>query len=231
MTKLRILLAPLALCLTLGVAHGDDMKPHSALKGHPNLINSEKDLFAAKQAIAKSQTANECVFGLEGGHGQKAKEAIDAAAKQTYDAAEWVNTHAKDCAAYKPAKFTGTKAVSKKAHGALKGHGNLVAAEKNLIGAFDAISRSQEANECVFGLDGWRRREGEGRHRDRVQRGLRGGRVGQHPRERLQGEEVTRRPRNVAAAPVGGATASRESTGRVRLRLERVTARFRHELK
>lgn len=157
MSKLRTVVVPLALFVSLGVAlgKGDDMKPHSALKGHPNLVKAEKGLFAAKQAVSKSQEANECVFGLEGGHGQKAKEAIEAAAKQVYEAAEWVNTHEKECGAYKPAKGAGgAKAEAKKAHGALKGHGNLVTAEKELITAFDAISKSQEANECVFGLEG-----------------------------------------------------------------------------
>jgi hypothetical protein len=34
---------------------------------------------------------------MEGGHGQKAKEAIDVAYRQVVEAAEWVNTHAKEC--------------------------------------------------------------------------------------------------------------------------------------
>jgi hypothetical protein len=37
------------------------------------------------------------VFGVEGGHGQKAKELIEAAYKQVYESAEWVNTHGADC--------------------------------------------------------------------------------------------------------------------------------------
>ena len=72
-------------------------KAHGALKGHPNLLKAEKSLVASWNAISKSQQANECVFGLEGGHGAKAKEAIEAAFKQVHDAGEYVNTHAKEC--------------------------------------------------------------------------------------------------------------------------------------
>ena len=47
--------------------------------------------------MSRSQAANECVFGVEGGHGKAAKEAIDRAYKQVYEAAEYVNTHPKVC--------------------------------------------------------------------------------------------------------------------------------------
>ena len=58
---------------------------------------AEKALVAAFKSVSRSQEANECVFGLEGGHGEKAKEAIDFAFKQLTEAAEWINTHESDC--------------------------------------------------------------------------------------------------------------------------------------
>ena len=149
MSKLALLLT---ISLPLTAFAGDAMKLHGQLKGHPNLIKAEKDLAAAAAAISKSQTANECVFGVEGGHGQQAKEAIEAAQHQVFDSAEWVNSHGSECVAIKGKKPG--KVERAKAHGALKGHGNLVAAENDLIGAFEAISLSQEANECVFGVEG-----------------------------------------------------------------------------
>ena len=99
MFKLRSVIVPLALFVSLGVALGKgDAEPKlHALKGHPNLIKAEKELHAAKASIAKSQEANECVFGVEGGHGQKAKEDIEAARKQVHEAAEWVNGHENEC--------------------------------------------------------------------------------------------------------------------------------------
>jgi hypothetical protein len=158
MIKLRNIFVASALCLSAGVAFGgNDMKPHGTLRGHPNLITAEKDLAASVKSITKSQEANECVFGVEGGHGQKAKEAVEAAAKQVWESAEWVSTHEKDCADYKPAKGGGKKGPkepSLKGHPALKGHPNLIAAEKDLIGAYEAIEKSQEANECAFGVEG-----------------------------------------------------------------------------
>jgi uncharacterized protein (DUF1786 family) len=158
MIQLRKLVVTSVLCLSATVALADnDRKPHGPLKGHTNLIAAEKDLAASFKSISKSQEANECVFGLEGGHGAKAKEAIEAAAKQVWEAAEWVNTHEKECGEYKPAKGGGKKGPKEptlKGHPALKGHPNLIAAEKDLIGAYDAVVRSQEANECVFGVEG-----------------------------------------------------------------------------
>jgi hypothetical protein len=156
MTKLRFLSGVVsALCLSMGVASADELKPHAALKGHPHLIAAEKALHEAVAHISKSQEANECVFGLEGGHGQKAKEAIVAAEKQVWDAAEWVNTHEKDCKDVKPGKGAkGVAAPEMKGHPNLKGHGNMISAEKELIAAFKDISKSQEANECVFAVEG-----------------------------------------------------------------------------
>jgi len=142
--------------LVSGVAFADgDMKPHGQLKGHGNLIKAEQELHASAKSISKSQEANECVFGVEGGHGQKAKEAIVFAEKQVWEAAEWVNTHAKDCEAFKPGKdIPKSNAIKLRAHPELKGHPNLIAAEKDLHSAYGAITKSQEANECVFGLEG-----------------------------------------------------------------------------
>lgn len=165
MSKLRTVLVSCAVCLPIAVfAKGDEVKLHNALKGHPNLIRAEKDLHAAKAAITKSQEANECVFGVEGGHGAKTKEAIDAAAKQVWEAAEWASTHDNDCKEWEKKNKAaaakggaGKKAPAEpklKGHPNLKGHGNLVRAEKDLIGAFEAIEKSQEANECVFGVEG-----------------------------------------------------------------------------
>jgi hypothetical protein len=151
MSKLRTALISLSICLPV-IAFGDGMKPHSGLKGHPNLVATERDLAAAAAAIDKSQSANECVFGLEGGHGQKAKEAIEAAQKQVFESAEWAGAHDKDCKGNK-GKRAG-KVERMKMHGAMKGHGNLVAAEKDLVNAHEHISLSQEANECVFGVEG-----------------------------------------------------------------------------
>jgi hypothetical protein len=151
MSKLRTALFTLSICVPV-VVFADGYKPHNALKGHPNLVNAEKDLAAAIQAIDKSQSANECVFGMEGGHGQKAKEAIEAAQKSVYEAAEWANGHGKECMGNK-GKHAG-KVERMKMHTALKGHGNLIAAEKDLVGALESITLSQDANECVFGMEG-----------------------------------------------------------------------------
>ena len=155
MIKLRNVLVASVLCLSAGVAFSGDMKAHGPLKGHPNLINAEKSLHAAAKSITKSQEANECAFGVEGGHGQKAKEAIETAEKQVWDSAEWVSTHEKECGEFKPGKAgKGPKEPRLKGHPALKGHPNLIAAEKDLISAYDSILKSQEANECAFGVEG-----------------------------------------------------------------------------
>jgi hypothetical protein len=133
---------------------GDAPKTHNALKGHPNLVKAEKELINAQTAITKSQSANECVFGLEGGHGAKAKEDIDTAYQQVYDAAEFVSTHADDCKKVAKPTEKPKKEAAPKPHGALKGHPNLLKAEKSLVAAWNAISKSQQANECVFGIEG-----------------------------------------------------------------------------
>jgi hypothetical protein len=143
-----------AVCLVAALAFAD-RKGHE-LKGHPNLIKAEKELASAVKSITKSQEANECVFGLEGGHGAKAKEAIENAEKQVWEAAEYVNTHAKDCEGLKPGEKKAAEAGRPHlaGHPNLKGHGNMIAAEKDLIAAWESIAKSQEANECVFGLEG-----------------------------------------------------------------------------
>src|SRR3569623_134286 len=96
MTKLGTVLISLSICLPV-VAFADGMKPHGALKGHPNLVAAERDLSAAVGAIDMSQSAIECVFGVEGGHGANAKELIEAAYHQVYEAAEYVSTHENEC--------------------------------------------------------------------------------------------------------------------------------------
>jgi len=153
MSKLQTILISCALAVPL-MAHADAPKAHNALKGHPNLVKAEKELINATNAITKSQSANECVFGMEGGHGAKAKEDIDAAYKEVYDAAEFVNSHPDDCKKLTAPKEKPKKEAAPKAHGALKGHPNLLKAEKSLVAAWNAISKSQQANECVFGLEG-----------------------------------------------------------------------------
>jgi hypothetical protein len=161
MSKLRTVLITAALALPL--AAFADNKEHAAtgpLKGHPNLIAAEKKLHAAAKSISKSQEANECVFGVEGGHGAKAKTDIEAAEKQVWDAAEWVTTHDNDCKEWEKKnkggakKGGGPKEPKLKGHPNLKGHKNLIAAETDLIAAYESIEKSQEANECVFGVEG-----------------------------------------------------------------------------
>lgn len=160
MKTFRPVLFGMLLCGSFGLAMAGDVKPHSALKGHPNFITAEKDLMAASKSISKSQEANECVFRVEGGHGAKAKEAIEAAEKQVWEAAEWANTHDNDCKEWEK-KNKGAKGPKRsptepklKGHPNLKGHTNMIAAEKDLIGAYEAVERSQEANECVYGVEG-----------------------------------------------------------------------------
>jgi hypothetical protein len=141
------------LCATMSVAWGDELHIHGPLHGHGNLIAAEQAMFHSFEHITKSQEANECVWGIEGGHGQKAKDAIDKARHQVWDAAEWVNTHDKECTRFTPGvNLKGQPRL--KGHGELRGHPQLVAAEVDLIDAWDAITRSQEANECVFGIEG-----------------------------------------------------------------------------
>ena len=90
MSRLRTVLITAAIALPLGAFAKDAM-----LKGHPNLQKARAALNDADRFITASQKANEHVWGDEGGHGKRAKEAI-ATAKQELDlAAEWVNSHEK----------------------------------------------------------------------------------------------------------------------------------------
>jgi len=160
MIKLRTVLISAALVVSATAFADWTYKAHGALKGHGNLIAAEKKLHSAVESVTKSQKANECVFGVEGGHGAKAKEAIEAAEHQVWDAAEWVNTHVKDCDDWMKGPGKGKKGEKaglpelKYAWGKIKGHSNMVAAERDLVEAYKAIGRSQEANECVFGIEG-----------------------------------------------------------------------------
>ena len=90
MSRLRTVLITAAIALPLGAFAKDAM-----LKGHPNLQKARAALNDADRFITASQKANEHVWGDEGGHGKRAKEAI-ATAKQELDlAAQWVNSHEK----------------------------------------------------------------------------------------------------------------------------------------
>ncbi|HEX7837744.1 MAG TPA: hypothetical protein VF469_09790 [Kofleriaceae bacterium] len=90
MTTLRTILITAVIALPLGALAKD-----AVLKGHPNLEKARASLNDADKWITASQKANEGVWGDEGGHGKRAKEAI-ATAKQEIDlAAEWVNSHHK----------------------------------------------------------------------------------------------------------------------------------------
>jgi hypothetical protein len=88
MSKLRIAVITAAIALPLGAFAKDAM-----LKGHPNLEKARASLNDAERYIAASQKANEGVWKEEGGHGRKAKEAIETAKQELDLAAEWVNKH------------------------------------------------------------------------------------------------------------------------------------------
>jgi len=90
MSKLRIAVITAAIALPLGAFAKDVV-----LKGHPNLEKARAALNEAERHITASQKANERVWGDEGGHGKKAKEAIETAKQELDLAAEWVNSHAK----------------------------------------------------------------------------------------------------------------------------------------
>jgi hypothetical protein len=89
MSKLRIAIITAAVALPLGAFAG------GALRGHPNLEKARASLTEAERYITASQKANEGVWKEEGGHGQKAKEAIETAKQELELAAEWVNKHGK----------------------------------------------------------------------------------------------------------------------------------------
>jgi hypothetical protein len=90
MSRLRTIVITAVIALPLGAFAKD-----AVLKGHPNLAKARASLNDADRFITASQKANEHVWGDEGSHGKRAKEAI-ATAKQELDlAAEWVNSHEK----------------------------------------------------------------------------------------------------------------------------------------
>jgi hypothetical protein len=87
MSKLRTILITALIAAPVGfIAAGP-------LKGHPHLQRASENLNKAWDEISASQKANEGIWKDEGGHGQKAKDAIEAAKKQLDDAAAWVNHH------------------------------------------------------------------------------------------------------------------------------------------
>ena len=89
MSKLGTIVLTAAICLPIGAFAKD------ALKGHPNLEKARAALNDADKWITASQKANEWTVGDEGGHGQKAKEAITLAKDELKLAADYVNSHPK----------------------------------------------------------------------------------------------------------------------------------------
>jgi len=87
MSKLRIVL------LTALIAAPAGFLAAGPLKGHPHLQRAQTALATAWDEISASQKANEAIWKDEGGHGQKAKDAIEAAHTQIEEAAKWVNSH------------------------------------------------------------------------------------------------------------------------------------------
>ena len=87
MSKLRVAL------LTALIAAPVGFLAAGPLKGHPHLEKANRTLNNAWEEIQASQKANEGIWKDEGGHGQKAKDAIEAAKHQLDEAAEWVNHH------------------------------------------------------------------------------------------------------------------------------------------
>ncbi|MGD1146819.1 MAG: hypothetical protein ABR961_02565 [Thermoanaerobaculaceae bacterium] len=88
MKRLCTVLLTAAIAFPLGVFAGDVV-----LKGHPNLQKAHHALHEADHWITESQKANEKVWGVEGGHAQRAKELIGRAKQELDLAAEWVNSH------------------------------------------------------------------------------------------------------------------------------------------
>ncbi|HEY1554008.1 MAG TPA: hypothetical protein VGF94_04190 [Kofleriaceae bacterium] len=85
MSKLRVALLTALIALPAGfLAAGP-------LRGHPHLQKANESLNKAWEEISASQKSNEPIWKDEGGHGQKAKDAIEEAKKQLDEAAEWVN--------------------------------------------------------------------------------------------------------------------------------------------
>jgi hypothetical protein len=91
MSTLRTIALTAAVCLPLGA-----LAKGAMLKGHPNLQRAHAALTDAERWIGESQKANEHIWEDEGGHGQRAKEAIEKAKHELDEAAAWVNEHAND---------------------------------------------------------------------------------------------------------------------------------------
>lgn len=89
MKRLRTVLITAAIAFPLGVFAGDVV-----LRGHPNLQRAHHALRQADHWIIESQRANEKVWGVTGGHAQRAKEHVGRAMQELDLAAEWVNSHA-----------------------------------------------------------------------------------------------------------------------------------------
>ncbi len=89
MKKIRIVLLTAVIAFPLGVFAGDVV-----LRGHPYLERAHHHLNEASRWISESQRANERIWAIEGGHGHRAKEAIERAKHELDLAAEWVNSHA-----------------------------------------------------------------------------------------------------------------------------------------
>jgi hypothetical protein len=141
-----------AACLSLSlVARADEFKNH-IVRGQKNLSSAESSLRDAASYIEKSQKANECVFKVEGGHGEKAKAAIHEALRQLWEAGEWVIAHEKECEGtrHKPVAVQSPPRNDPD----MFHHLNLTNASLNLIMADYAMYESQRINECVFGLEG-----------------------------------------------------------------------------
>lgn len=84
-------LATIALTAAIALPVGAFAKD-VVLRGHPNLQKARTALDEAARFIAKSQEANEPVWGDEGGHGRAAKEYIGKAKQELDLAAAWVNS-------------------------------------------------------------------------------------------------------------------------------------------
>jgi hypothetical protein len=86
MTKLSAILLTAAIAFPAGLMAGP-------MRGHPQLEAARADLDRADRHISASQHDNEWSPGDEGGHGQKAKEAISLAKDELRQAAEFLNRH------------------------------------------------------------------------------------------------------------------------------------------
>jgi hypothetical protein len=84
---IRTIAITAAICIPLGAFAKD------RLRGHPNLQKARASLNDAEAWITESQRANEWSPGAEGGHGNRAKEAIQLAKEELRLAAEYLDSH------------------------------------------------------------------------------------------------------------------------------------------